>query len=67
MGIADDFLKGCPSCGYLSDVEAEKAALKLKTGRKKEAKDLPVWFYLLSLGFLLVSVAVLAAVLFNMQ
>ena len=57
IGESDDFLKGCPSCGYLGD-EAENNNIDIKT-KKQKSKNLPLWFWMsaaviLSLGAIVI-------------
>ena len=68
VGSAEVFLKGCPSCGYLSDKIDMKSGQGEMFGKSlKPEKDFPAWVYFLSIGILAVLIGILAAVLFNMQ
>ncbi len=51
IGEADNFIKGCPSCGYLGDETINKGFAEVKKSNRK-TKHLPLWFVLSSAAFL---------------
>ena len=65
VGVADDFLEGCPSCGYLGDVH-EKGVDNMPEKPPAKEKVFPAWFYISAIGILTVMVIALIAILFNM-
>lgn len=66
IGVADDFLKGCPACGYLGDTESGVNLQSMPDYLKPAKKELPAWFYLSAIGILIIAVIVLLIIFFNM-
>lgn len=65
IGVADDFTKGCPACGYLGD--ASPTSQYLYSGKKtKKEKPLPPIFYIISLGVLTAAALVFAGIIINL-
>jgi len=65
VGESNDFLKGCPSCGYLGDeaVNEDISGLKKKS---KKPRTLPLWFVLSSSAFLIVLIIIFVYIFFHM-
>ncbi len=66
IGVADDFLKGCPSCGYLGNTE-ESGGSASHEKKQPPKKEFPAWFYLSSLGILTAAIIALIIIIANMQ
>ena len=64
VGEASDFLKGCPSCGYLGDEPDNKDSSDIKK-KSKKAKALPLWFLLFSAVFLILIIIIILVYIFS--
>ncbi len=65
VGNASDFVRGCPSCGYLSDQKKNSSRIS-ETGIVEKKKPLPGWFYLVSAVFLTLCVVIFLLIIINM-
>ncbi|MCL2792392.1 MAG: hypothetical protein FWD87_04805 [Spirochaetaceae bacterium] len=65
VGESDDFLKGCPSCGYLED-EMNNANSSEAKKKDKNSSRLPLWFLLLSSGFLVIIIIIIINIFLRM-
>ncbi|MCL2295000.1 MAG: hypothetical protein FWC36_09075 [Spirochaetes bacterium] len=64
VGGSNDFLKGCPSCGYLEDEAGNPDFHNHK--KNKTPRTIPLWFLLFSAAFLILLIIILIYIFLKM-